>query len=55
MVKTEALQPQAIDVAITAALNNISGQFSLELEQRLSLEQFIQRNDVFELLPVALH
>ena len=43
-------QRQAFDTAVDAVLK---GKFSLKMEQRTALESFLERKDVFALLPTG--
>ncbi|ROL42853.1 Kelch-like protein 29 [Anabarilius grahami] len=51
MAATEAQQP--VDAAVDAVLKDFKGKFSLKTEQRLALEQYIKKKDVFALLPTG--
>ena len=51
MASTKAQQP--VDAAVAAVLKDFKGKFSLKTEQKLALEQFLQKKDVFALLPTG--
>lgn len=44
---------QTFASAVDAVLNEFNGKFSLKMEQRTALESFIERKDVFALLPTG--
>ena len=46
-------QRQTLATAVDAVLNEFNGKFSLKMEQRTALESFIERKDVFALLPTG--
>ena len=51
MAATE--EKQAIDAAVASVLDDFKGKFSLKKEQKLALEQFLQKKDVFAILPTG--
>ena len=46
-------QRQAFDTAVDAVLKVFKGRFTLKKEQRAALEAFMERKDVFALLPTS--
>ena len=48
------ITPQNFNTALAAVLDDFKGKFSLKIEQKPALEQFIQKKYVFALLPIVV-